>query len=235
MYVITGGGTGIGRAIALALDEPVLITGRRAGPLAAVSHGSGGRVRHLVCDNADPDDAAKMAATIDEPVRGLVLCAGGNPAIGRPDPGDLKGVAALLDETLASNLRSAVLTCAALEPHLADGASVVLFGSIAAERGVGFYGPAKAAVSAYAVGLAGRLGPRGIRVNCVSPGYIADTEFFRGGMTADREQQLRLQTMSGRTGTPDDVVGTALFLLSPHAGHLTGQTLHLNGGAFTTR
>lgn len=100
---------------------------------------------------------------------------------------------------------------------------------------MGFYGPAKAAVASYALGLAAALGPRGIRVNCISPGYIADTEFFAGTMTPEREEELRAATMLGRTGVPDDVVGLTEFLLSSRAQHLTGQNFHLDGGAHSTR
>ncbi|MDO3703477.1 SDR family oxidoreductase [Micromonospora sp. C28SCA-DRY-2] len=238
MFVVTGGGTGIGRAVASALHERgdrVLVTGRRAGPLEALSRETGGGIEFLACDNSDPADARRLAESVTEPVDGLVLCAGGNPAIGRPEPESLADVAALLDETMASNVRSVALTVAALESRLADGASVVLFGSIAAERGVGFYGPAKAAVASYAVGLAARLGARGITVNCLAPGYVAGTEFFRGGMTREREEQLRGQTMTGRVGALSDAVACVLFLLSPQARHVTGQTIHLNGGAVTTR
>jgi 3-oxoacyl-[acyl-carrier protein] reductase len=238
VYVVTAGGSGIGRAVATALAEEgadVLVTGRRAAPLEALIAATGGAVRVARCDNSRVADVSALAAGIHTPIRGLVHCAGGNPAIGRPDPASLEEELELLDETIAGNLTSAVLTTSALAPLLADGASVVLVGSIAAERGVGFYGPAKAALASYAVGLATRLGPRGIRVNCLSPGYIAGTEFFRGGMTDERAEQLRQQTLTGRVGELADAVAATRFLLSPGSRHITGQTIHLNGGAFVTR
>jgi len=237
VFVVTGGGTGIGRAVSLALarsGEDVLVTGRRLGPLESLADERGG-IRYFQCDNSQVEDVERLVDQLDAPVRGLVHCAGGNPAIGRRDPVSLDEEVALLNETMAGNLTSAVLTTLALEQRLADDASVVLFGSIAAERGVGYYGPAKAAVGSFAVGLAARLGPRGIRVNCLSPGYIAGTEFFRGGMTEAREEQLRAQTFIGRVGALEDVVAATMFLLSSGSRHVTGQTIHLNGGAFTSR
>ncbi|MFC4337403.1 SDR family NAD(P)-dependent oxidoreductase [Salininema proteolyticum] len=238
MHIVTGGGTGIGRAVATALHRQghrVLVTGRRAEPLAEVARASDGEITAVACDNSTPEGVRAMLGAVEGGVEGLVHCAGGNPAIGREAPASLEDEADLLAETLAGNLTSAALTVAALDDRLAPGGSIVLYGSIAAETGVGYYGPAKAAVSSYAVGLADRLGPRGVRVNCVSPGYVAETEFFRGRLSADREEALRDQTMLGRTGVPEDAVDLTLFLLSERARHITGQNLHLNGGAHTMR
>ena len=97
MYVVTGGGTGLGRAVALELDqrkEHVLITGRRREPLAAVADRTGGRVTYLSGDNADPAVARRLATLVTAPVQGLIHCAGGNPAIGRDDPTTLEETAA---------------------------------------------------------------------------------------------------------------------------------------------
>ncbi len=238
MYIVTGGGTGIGRAVALSLHrdgQRVIIVGRREAPLEAVVDRSGGSIEAVACDLSVPAGARTLAARVSGRVEGLVHCAGGNPAIGRPEPQSLEDQAALAQETLAGNVISAALTIAALQDRLGEGSSIVLFGSIAAEHGVGYYGPAKAAVASYVVGLAKELGPRGVRVNCISPGYIAETEFFAGQMTPERAEDLRAQTTLGRTGMPDDAADVTRFLLSDHSRHLTGQNLHLNGGAFTSR
>ncbi|WP_035280665.1 SDR family NAD(P)-dependent oxidoreductase [Brevibacterium album] len=241
MYIVTGGGTGIGRAVALSLSDhghQVLIAGRRAEPLEAVVERGEGRIQALACDLSTPAGAREVAVRmddLDEDVEGIVHCAGGNPAMRSPQPQSLEDEAALIEETLAGNVTSAGLIVAAVKDRFAEEASIVLFGSIAAEHGIGYYGPAKAAVASLAVGLAGELGVRGIRVNCVSPGYIADTEFFAGQMTPDREATLRDQTALGRTGRPDDAVKVTEFLLSERSRHITGQNIHLNGGAFSTR
>jgi 3-oxoacyl-[acyl-carrier protein] reductase len=69
----------------------------------------------------------------------------------------------------------------------------------------------------------------------ISPGYIAGTDFFRGRLTGQRQAALIGATHDGRAGHPDDVAATAHFLASDGARHITGQILHVNGGAHTTR
>lgn len=69
----------------------------------------------------------------------------------------------------------------------------------------------------------------------ISPGYIERTEFFRGRRTDRRRDDLITATANGRPGTPEDVAGTAVFLASPAARHITGQVIAVNGGARTTR
>jgi 3-oxoacyl-[acyl-carrier protein] reductase len=72
-------------------------------------------------------------------------------------------------------------------------------------------------------------------VNAVVPGYIADTEFFGDRMTQERHQRLVSRTLLGRPGTPGDVAGAVYFLASEEATYITGQMLHINGGALLGR
>jgi 3-oxoacyl-[acyl-carrier protein] reductase len=115
----------------------------------------------------------------------------------------------------------------------APGGRVVMLSSIAAFRGsgTGSYAAAKAALHPYTYDLAGALGPRGVTVNAVAPGYVEDTEFFRGRMTEERSRTLAGQADTGRVGTPADIADTVHWLASPGAGHVTGQIVQVNGGA----
>ncbi len=153
------------------------------------------------------------------------------------DPG--AGLSAVAESWLANyraNVLTAVLTTTALEPLMTSGSRVINLGSIAAESGVPSYGPVKAAVQSWTVSLAQQLGPRGITVNTVAPGFIADTEFFGpGGLSEARLDALRAATATGRLGEVQDIAALVAFLASNGAGHITGQTLHVNGGALTTR
>ena len=115
------------------------------------------------------------------------------------------------------------------------GGAVVHLGSIAADRGAGAYGAAKAAIGSWNVDLARELGGRDITSNVVSPGYVGDTEFFRDTLTDRRRTTLIGQTATGRAGTPEDIAGVVEFLASPAARHVTGQVINVNGGAWPTR
>lgn len=182
--VVTGGGTGIGRAVAAkfaAAGDSVVITGRRADVLERAAKEL--QVTAVTCDHTDPSRLAELAAALPEHVDVLVNNAGGNTDMTRDEPADLAGLAAAWRDNLDANLISAVLTTEALASRLAEGGAVVHLGSIAADKGVGAYGAAKAAISSWNVGLARELGSRGITSNVVSPGYIAETEFFADRMT----------------------------------------------------
>ena len=131
-----------------------------------------------------------------------------------------------------ANVLTAVLVTEAIRPRLPDNARIVTIGSIAARGTGGSYGAAKAALEAWNAGLSRDLGPRGITANVVAPGYIEDTEFFPDAIREQRRAISIAQTRNKRVGTPADVAETVTFLASPGAGHLTGQIIHLNGGAY---
>lgn len=236
--LVTGGGTGIGLAVAArfaAAGDAVVITGRRPRPLAEVAARLGAGVRAVRCDATDPDQLAAALADLPDRVDVLVNNAGGNTDLDRPPADGLAGLAAAWRANLDANLLSAVLTTHAVLDRLAGGGAVVHIGSIAADTGAGAYGAAKAALASWNVDLAGTLGARGVTSNVVSPGYVGDTEFFRDRLTADRRDRLVAQTATGRPGAPDDIAGAVWFLASPDARHVTGQVLNVNGGASTTR
>ncbi|WP_265520178.1 SDR family NAD(P)-dependent oxidoreductase [Oerskovia flava] len=238
--IITGGGTGIGRACAARFaraGDEVWVTGRRRAPLDEVATDLG--VTALSFDASDPEQVATALDHLPSSVDVLVHCAGGVARTPGPEsPGEAARLAAVAAEWRAShsaNVLTAVLVTAALAGRLVEGARVVAIGSIAARTGAGSYGAAKAALEAWAVGQARALGPRGITVNVVSPGLTEDTEFFGDTMTPARRERLVAETLTGRAGTPDDVAALVTFLASPEAGHVTSQVVPVNGGAQAAR
>ncbi|MFI5563384.1 SDR family NAD(P)-dependent oxidoreductase [Amycolatopsis japonica] len=236
--LVTGGGTGIGRAVAArfaASDAVVHITGRRKDVLVSAAADLGSSVRPLVCDGTDPGQVTAALDSLDGPIDVLVNNAGGNTDFDLPEQDGLAGVLAHWRANLDANLISAVLTTTAVQDKLAEGGSVIHIGSIAADQGAGSYGAAKAGLASWNVDLAKQLGARKITANVVSPGYIRETEFFRDKLPAERAEQLIGATSTGRAGIPADIAETVHFLASAGARHITGQTFGVNGGAHPTR
>lgn len=241
---VSGGGTGIGRAVAAALAADgwgLVLLGRRAEPLAGTAeHVSGqvpGAVVHAVtADLSDPADVARAvdaaAGLVGPDVDAIVNNAGG---VSRLPSGTLAETAAEWAEEWRTNVLTAVLLTTALLPRLrTPDARVLTFSSIAALRGGGSYGAAKAALHPWTWDLARTLGPGGT-ANVVAPGDVEDTEFFGDSMTPERRERLVGQTATGRPGRPEDVAETVRWLLTPAARHVTGQVVQVNGGALAGR
>ena len=241
---VSGGGTGIGRATAAALAGDgwaVVVLGRRPDPLAGTVEAvrtqvPGAEVHPVAADLAEPDQVeravAEAAAAAGPDVDAVVNIAGGTSAL---PAGTLAEVAAEWSDEWRLNVLTAVLLTTALLPRLrTPDARVVTLSSIAALRGGGSYGAAKAALHPWTWDLAARLGSGGT-ANVVAPGYVEDTEFFRDSMTPRRRETLIGQTATGRAGRPADVAETIRWLLSPAAGQVSGQVVQVNGGAVLGR
>ncbi len=238
--VITGGGTGIGKAIAacfLSDGDHVVITGRRESVLRAaveeLNDGQGSIDWH-VCDIGDPEQVdafvgwleMKGIATIDV----LVNNAGGTANLAA-DASTVEA-ARYAHETLSGNLVGPFLLGHALGPRLRrPGGRIVNLSSIAAFRGGGdMYSAAKAGVVGLTYALAGSLGPEGITVNAVAPGVVLGTEFFGDRMTDERRMRTIAQIPAGCVGHPTDIAGAVHYLASPAASYVNGEVLHVNGG-----
>ncbi|WP_031514694.1 SDR family NAD(P)-dependent oxidoreductase [Streptomyces sp. NRRL F-5123] len=238
--VVTGGGTGIGRAVSVRFAEEghqVTIVGRRREVLhAAVEEIRAERgldITPVVCDLADPDDVEAALAHLPERVDVLVNNAGSRELAVGAGP---HGVLARWRGDFERNVLTAVLLTESLRDRLTtDSGRVVTVTSVAALRGGGSYGASKAALHAWNHSLAAQLGPQGVTCNIVAPGTVAGTEFF-GSRLNDAELTRRAgRTLVGRVGRPADVASAVLFLASPEAGFITGEILQVNGGELLGR
>ncbi len=233
-------GRAIARRFALAGDR-VAIVGRRKEILTSTARDineevGADHVIAVVADLTNPEQVNRVASALDGDIDAIVNCAGGVASRGT-DEKTLEGIAHAWRQDFDSNVLTAVLLVASLESRLTrPGGRVLLISSIAALRGGGgSYSGAKAALHGWCFDLAAQLGPSGITVNIIAPGYVAGTEFFASTMTSARHDRLVGQTLVGRAGLPEDVASAAMYLASDEASYVTGQVLQVNGGALYGR
>ncbi|MBH0121976.1 SDR family oxidoreductase [Rhodococcus sp. HM1] len=235
--IVTGGAQGIGEAYARALaaegaNVVVADLNTEAGEQVAKQIvADGGSAVFLPVDVADPDSATELAARtvetfggIDHLVNNAAIYGGMKLDLLLTVPWDY------YKKFMSVNLDGALNVTRAVWPHMRKkGGSIVNQSSTAAWLYSGFYGLAKVGVNGLTQQLAVELGGNNIRINAIAPGPI-DTEATRtvtpGNMVADMVGRLPLKRM----GTPEDLVGMCLFLLSDEAGWVTGQIFNVDGG-----
>jgi 3-oxoacyl-[acyl-carrier protein] reductase len=136
---------------------------------------------------------------------------------------------------MAVNVNSVFLVTKAVVPHMAAGSAIVNFSSQAARDGGGFgamaYATAKGAVLTFTRGLAKELGPKGIRVNCVSPGMI-NTTFHDTFTKPEVRTNVAAATPLRREGNAEEVADLVLYLASDAASFVTGASIEINGGTY---
>ena len=237
--LVTGASRGIGNAIALALGGAgARIIGtstsadgaKRFGELLA-SHGYNGR--GAVLDAADPASIDTLMAQLEEASELPTLLIN-NAAITR-DTLLLRMKPEDWDAVITTNLTSVYRLCRACVRHMMKerrGRNVNLTSvvGLTGNPGQANYAAAKAGLLGFTKSLARELGSRGITVNAVAPGFI-DTDMTRALSEEQRVALLR-QIPAGRLGTPAEVAAAVLFLVSPQAAYITGETLHVNGGMY---
>jgi NAD(P)-dependent dehydrogenase (short-subunit alcohol dehydrogenase family) len=243
--LVTGAGSGIGRATCLRLARDARAQGRKARvaavdlPTSPALESLVGELRDLGAeglalhgDMADPAAPARVVAAAVERFGGLDGLVS-NAGINRP--GRLVDYAVDdWDQLFAVNTRATWLLARAAYPALkASRGAVVAVGSMSgseAHANLGAYGPSKAAVIMLARVLAQELGPDGIRVNTISPGMV------RTGMTATvyTDERVAAERAAlvplGRVATPEDMADVIAFLLGPDARYITGHDLIVDGG-----
>lgn len=245
LVVVIGGGTGMGRDIALdqvRLGRDVLIVGRRADPLVQTQRSAAdpGRISTVVADASTVDGVSRILDSVgDRRITGVVAAAGGQGGFRRPGT-DLPAIEGAWTDALRVNLFTVVLPVEGLLPRLLDTEGrIVLIGSTAGlDGGGGPYSTAKAAVAGYGRDLAIRAGARGITVNTLAPGFVADTDFFDAAGLGDSSPMIATaaaRTLVGRVGQPEDITASVRWLLSSEAGWVTGQTIAVDGGTVMLR
>lgn len=240
--LVTGAGIGIGRDIAFSLA--------RAGAdlaLTSFTHdlvdvveqvrGYGRRAEFTRLDVTEP-------AIVESVMDGFAEALGGIDILVNNAGGLVERVAVPemkvehWNHVVELNLSSAFYCIRAVLPHMSRGGRIINISSLAGRDGGGqgsvAYAAAKAGMNGLTAGLAKELGPQGITVNSVAPGFIAQTPFHDTFTAPDRQQATISQIPLGRAGTPADVASLVSYLASDEAGFVTGAVIDVNGGVRPT-
>lgn len=239
--LVTGGGTGIGAAIAVALAEAgadVAFTylSHPGEEVAAQIRALGRRVYAAPLDATQPDEVtrvvAEAAAALGGPIDLLVNNAGG--LVARASLADMS--VEHWHTVMDLNLTSAFLVTQAVVRQIPDGGRIVNISSQAGRNGGGagasVYAASKAGMHGLTLAWAKELGDRGITVNAIAPGFITDTPFHATFTPQANQEAAIAGTPLKRAGVPREVAGAVLFLVSDLGGFCTGEIIDVNGGAY---
>ena len=236
--LITGATRGIGRAIALrfaAEGADIAFTYRSqheaAQSLVSELEGMGVRAKAYTSDAASFEDAHKVVEDVKETF-GRIDVLVNNAGITK-DGLMMRMDEAQWDAVIDTNLKSAFNFIHACTPVMASqrSGSIISMSSVvgvSGNAGQCNYSASKAGLIGLTKSMAKEMGPRGIRANCIAPGFIATD--MTGALPENVRQEWEKQIPLRRGGTPEDVAGVAVFLASDLAGYVTGQVVNCCGG-----
>jgi 3-oxoacyl-[acyl-carrier protein] reductase len=234
--LITGGNSGMGRAIAEAFVQrhaQVIIIGRNEETLRTTASSLGTQASWYRADVSDSKQIIEIMKS-QEKIDVLVNAAGFTGTITTDTP--FEEAEQTWDAIVDANLKGSFLMSLAVAPHLSrPGGRIINISSIAAftggsSAGAQAYAAAKAGALGLTYSLARELGPQGITVNAIAPGFVPETRFFGGEVPEERIRNVINQTPMGRVGHPEDIAAAVLYLASPEASFVTGEVLNVNGG-----
>lgn len=237
--LVTGASRGIGAAIVLALGKQGAVVIGTATSVAGAEQISQVLNQAAIKGTGmalDVNDAAQVDATLKAIIEqfGDVSILVNNAGITR-DTLLMRMKDEDWDDVLSTNLKSIFrMSQAVLRPMMkARSGRIINISSVVGHMGNAGqtnYAAAKAGMTGFSKSLAQEIGSRGITVNCIAPGFI-DTDMTRE-LSDDQRNGLLQHIPLGRLGQVEDIAAAVVFLASPHAAYITGETLHVNGGMY---
>lgn len=240
--IVTGGSRDIGRQVSLKLAAAgakvcvnYLNNKEMADETLKLISAAGGEAIAVQADVTKSGDVKKLVSectkAFGDNIHVLVNVAGG--LMGRKPLAELDE--AFWDAVIDVNLKSAFLVTKEVVPHMPAGSAIVNFSSQAARDGGGFgalaYATSKGAVLTMTRGLAKELGPKGIRVNCVSPGMI-NTTFHNTFTKPEVRSNVANATPLKREGEANEVADLVLYLAGEGSSFINGESVEINGGSY---
>jgi NAD(P)-dependent dehydrogenase (short-subunit alcohol dehydrogenase family) len=236
--IVTGAAQGIGESYAQALagqGAHVVIADLNvegAERVAGEIEKAGGSAIGVSVDVSDPASTEAMAKSTVDAFGGIDFLVNNAAIYGGMKLAPLMGVDLdYYQRFMAVNVNGAFYCTRACYPSMIErgGGAIVNQSSVAAWQATGFYSMSKSAINALTVNLAAELGPQGIRVNAIAPGFI-DTEATRAVTPPKLLESMVRRTPIQRIGQTSDLTGMVVFLLSDEAAFVTGQVIGVDGG-----
>jgi NAD(P)-dependent dehydrogenase (short-subunit alcohol dehydrogenase family) len=241
--IVTGGGRGLGRYMAEALSDAgagVVLCSRKIEPLEEVREeieAAGGRALAVECDVTDPEDVERVVSQAEETFGSLDIVVNNSGATWGAPPADMP--LERFDQVLRVNVRGTFLMSQAAGRRMIErgsGGTIINISSVAGLVGghpdylqtVG-YNSSKGAIISMTRDLATSWAPHGITVNAIAPGWFPTR--MSGGLIEKFEERMLQGIPLHRFGNPEDLKGVVIFLASPAAAYVTGQTVVVDGGA----
>ena len=241
--IVTGGGRGLGRYMAEALSDAganVVLCSRKAEPLQEVRdeiEARGGKALALSCDVTKQEDVESVVSAAQEAFGSIDILVNNSGATWGAPPTDMP--LEKFDQVIAVNVRGTFLMSQAVGRRMIEresGGAMINISSVAGIVGgkpdymqtVG-YNSSKGAIISMTRDLATSWAEHGITVNAIAPGWFPTR--MSGGLIEKFEERMLEDIPLGRFGNPEDLKGVAVFLASPAAAYITGQTIVVDGGA----
>ncbi len=244
--LVTGASRGLGRAIArelAGLGATVAINYARsedgARETLRLIEAAGGQAFIVQAELGSIQASEKLATALEAELTRRTGSNGLDILVNNAGGGVLAGMEAttpaILEKTVADNFTGPLYTTKVLMPRLRHGGRVINMSSEASTQALPqyvVYSMCKSAINTFTVCLAKELGPRGITVNCISPGLITSDSNADIRQNPDMVKFMESKTLLGRLGVPTDISGVVKALVSPDMGFVTGQIITVSGGLF---